>query len=68
MKQNIKYCKIGPKAFIEYSNIFFLNILKIWNDNYKNIDEYNSTKKRKILFVFDDMIANMLSNKMCLIQ
>ena len=68
MKQNIKYCKTDPKAFIEYSNIFFLNILKIWNDNYKNIDEYNSTKKRKILFVFDDMIANMLNNKMCLIQ
>ena len=28
---------------------------------YKNIEEYNSNKKRKI--IFDDMIANMLSNK-----
>ena len=30
---------------------------------YKNIEEYNSNKKYKILIVFDDMIADMLSNK-----
>ena len=29
----------------------------------KNIDEYNSSKKRKILIVFDDLFADMLSNK-----
>ena len=33
------------------------------NDIYKNIQEYNPNKKRKILIVFDDMIADMLSNK-----
>ena len=33
------------------------------DDIYKNIEEYNSNKKRKILMVFDDMIADMLSNK-----
>ena len=33
------------------------------NDIYKNIEEYNPNKKRKILIVFDDMIADMLSNK-----
>ena len=33
------------------------------NDTYKNIEEYNPNKKRKILIVFDDMIANMFSNK-----
>ena len=43
------------KAFIEYSNDM--------DDIYKNIDEYNPNKKRKILIVFDDMIADMLSNK-----
>ena len=32
-------------------------------DTYKNIEEYNPIKKRKILIVFDDMIADMLSNK-----
>ena len=33
------------------------------DDTYKNIEEYNSNKKRKILIVFDDMIAYVLSNK-----
>ena len=43
------------KTFIEYSNDM--------DDIYKNIEEYNPSKKRKILIVFDDMIADMLSNK-----
>ena len=30
---------------------------------YKNIDEYNAGKECKILIVFDDMIADMISNK-----
>ena len=30
---------------------------------YKNIEEYNQNKKRKILIVLDDMIAGMPSNK-----
>ena len=30
---------------------------------YKNIEEYNPNKKCKILIAFDDMIADMLSNK-----
>ena len=33
------------------------------DDIYKNIEEYNPNKKPKILIVFDDMIAYMLSNK-----
>ena len=32
-------------------------------DIYKNIEEYNPNKKRKTLNTFDDMIADMLSNK-----
>ena len=32
------------------------------DDIYENIEEYNSNKKRKILIVFDDLIADMLSN------
>ena len=43
------------KAFIEYSNDM--------DDIYKNIEEYNPNKKQKILIVFDDLIADMLSNK-----
>ena len=30
---------------------------------YKNIEEYNPNKKRKISVVFDDMIADMLQEK-----
>ena len=33
------------------------------DDIYKNIEEYNANKKRKILIVFDYMITDMLSNK-----
>ena len=32
-------------------------------DVYKNIDEYNPVKNRKILIVFDDTIADMINNK-----
>ena len=32
-------------------------------DVYKNIDEYNIDKDRKILIVFDDMIAYIIKNK-----
>ena len=44
-----------PKAFIGYSNDM--------QDVYKNIEEYNIGKKRKMLIVFDDMIADMITNK-----
>ena len=30
---------------------------------YKNIDKYNTNKENKILIVFDDMIADMISNE-----
>ena len=32
-------------------------------DVYKNIEEYNPRKKRKKLIVFNDMIADLISNK-----
>ena len=33
------------------------------DDIYKNNEECNPNKKRKLLIIFDDMIADMLSNK-----
>ena len=30
---------------------------------YKNIEDYNPGKKRKMLIVFDDLIADMINNK-----
>ena len=32
-------------------------------DVYKNIEDYNPNIKRKILIIFDDMIADMINNK-----
>ena len=32
-------------------------------DIYRNIDEYNADKERKILVVFDDMVDDMINNK-----
>ena len=33
------------------------------DDAYNNIDHYNPNEKRKILIVFDDMIADIMANK-----
>ena len=44
-----------PKAFLGYSNDM--------QDVYKNIEDYNPEKKRKIIIVFDDMIADVINNK-----
>ena len=33
------------------------------DDVYENIHSYNSSRKRKILIVFDDMVANMTNEK-----
>ena len=44
-----------PKAFIEYSNDM--------QDVYKNIEEHYLEKKRKVLIVFDDMIADIINDK-----
>ena len=33
------------------------------DDVYENIDDYNPSRERKILMVFDDMIAGIVTNK-----
>ena len=33
------------------------------DDVYKNIDDYNPNRRRKILIVFDDMIADIMTNR-----
>ena len=52
-KVGIKKLK-NPKAFTDYSQAI--------DDDYENLD-YNPTKIRKVLIVFDDMIVNMEPNK-----
>ena len=44
-----------PNAFIECSNTM--------DDVYEKINDYNSSRRRKILIVFDDMIADIMTNK-----
>ena len=44
-----------PNTFIECSNTM--------DDVYENIHDYNSSRKRKILIVFDNMIADIMTNK-----
>ena len=45
----------NPKAFINYSQTI--------DDVYENLEVYNPIKKRKVLIVFDELIADMESNK-----
>ena len=45
----------NSKAFIECSNTM--------DDIYENIDDYNPSRRRKILIIFDDMVADIMTNK-----
>ena len=50
----IKYLN-DPNAFIE--------CFSTMDDVYENINDYNPSRKRKILVVIDDMIVNIMTNK-----
>ena len=45
----------NPKAFIDYSRTI--------DDVYENLEDCNQSKKRRVLTVFDYMIADMESNR-----
>ena len=53
-KKGIKELK-NPKAFINHSQTV--------DGVYENLEDYNPTKKIKVLIVFDEMIADMEANK-----
>ena len=44
----------NPKSFFCYSQTI--------DDVYENFEDYNPTEKRKVLLVFDDMLADMEAN------
>ena len=44
-----------PNAFIKCSNTM--------DDAYDNINDYNPSRERKILIIFDNMIADIMANK-----
>ena len=55
-RENVRIKHVNnSKAFIECSNTM--------DDIYENINNYNPNRKRKILIVFDDMIADIMTNK-----
>ena len=45
----------NPNAFIVCSNTM--------DDVYEDIDNYNPKRNKKVLIVFDDMIADIMTNK-----
>ena len=45
----------NPEVFFDYS--------EATDDIYENLEDYNPIKKRKVLIVFDDMIADTEANK-----
>ena len=58
----IKKCEDAGIKHLNDSNAF-IECFNTMNDVYENIDDYNSSIKRKVLIVFDDMIAEIMTNK-----
>lgn len=55
-QRNVRIKKLKrPKELLDYS--------QTTNDVYKNLKDHNQTKKRKVVTVFDDMIAYLETNK-----
>ena len=55
-KQELKILE-NTEAFIDYSQTI--------DDVYGNLEDYNPTKKKTVLIVFDDMIADKLQLQKC---
>ena len=55
-KKVVIKCLKNLKAFIDFSQI-------IDDLVYEDLENYNPTKKRRVLIVLDDMIVDMKSNK-----
>ena len=53
--------KVGTKNFKNPKTLF--DYSQTTNDVYRNLDDCNPTKKKRMSIVFDDMIINMESNK-----
>ena len=58
----IKRCEDLGTKHLNYS-IAFIECFNTIDDVYENVDDYNPNRKRKVLIVFDDMIAGIMTNK-----
>ena len=61
-KYLIKNCKNAGIKHVNDSNAFTV-CSNTMDDVYENIDNYNPSRKGKILIIFDDMIAYIMTNK-----
>ena len=53
--------KVGIKH--EKNSKGFIDCCQSIDDVYENLEDYNSKKKRKVVIIFEDMVANMEANK-----
>ena len=58
----IKKCEDVGIKHVNNSNAF-IECSSTMDDIYENINDYNPSRKRKILIVFDDMIADNMTSK-----
>ena len=58
----VKRCENAGTKNLNDQNAFIECSLTM-DDIYENIDDYNPSRKRKILIVFDDIIADIMTNK-----
>ena len=58
----IKKCEDAGTKHFNDSNAF-IECSNTMDDVYENIDDYNPNRKRKILILFDYMIADIMTNK-----
>ena len=57
--------KKRENAGIKYLNDLnaFIECFNTMDDIYEDINDYNPSRKRKIIIAFDDMIADIMTNK-----
>ena len=58
----IKRCEDLGIKHLNYL-IVFSECFNTMDDIYENVDDYNPSRKRKALIVFDDMIVDIMTNK-----
>ena len=62
-KTNASLNLINEENDIDKIHLYARDLNETMDDVYENIHDYNSHRKRKILIVFDDMIADIMTNK-----
>ena len=59
----MKFWLKSVKTLVENDSNAFIECFNTKDEVYENLNDYNPSRKRKILIVFDDMIADIMKNK-----